>query len=51
LCDELKISKSDRHTASGDAFITALAFQKIVNRLNKNKKMTVKDLLQINSKY
>jgi len=50
LCDELKIPKNDRHTASGDAFITALAFQKIMGRLNKKKDLTMKDLLQINSK-
>ncbi len=47
LCDELKIPKSDRHTASGDAFITAIAFQKIINRLNKKKDLSIKDLLQI----
>ncbi len=35
LCNDLKISKSDRHTASGDAFITAMAFLKIVSRLKK----------------
>ncbi|WP_271767210.1 3'-5' exonuclease [Aquimarina algiphila] len=35
LCIDLKISKSDRHTASGDAFITAMAFLKIVSRLKK----------------
>jgi len=33
LCDDLKISKSDRHTAAGDAFITALAFLKIISKL------------------
>ncbi|MBW1296163.1 3'-5' exonuclease [Aquimarina litoralis] len=33
LCDDMKISKSDRHTASGDAFITALAFLKIIPKL------------------
>lgn len=50
LCDELKIPKSDRHTASGDAFITALAFQKIIGRLKKEKDISVKDLYKINNK-
>lgn len=45
LCDELNISKSDRHTASGDAYITAIAFLKIVSRLNKNNNLKFKDLL------
>jgi|JI9StandDraft_1071089.scaffolds.fasta_scaffold22834_2 DNA polymerase-3 subunit epsilon len=33
LCEILKIRKSDRHTASGDAFITALLFLKLKNKL------------------
>ena len=45
LCDELNISKSDRHTASGDAYITAIAFLKILSRLNKNDNLKLKDLL------
>ena len=45
LCDELNISKSDRHTASGDAYITAIAFLKIISRLNKNEDLKLKDLL------
>ncbi|ARV14741.1 3'-5' exonuclease [Polaribacter sp. SA4-12] len=45
LCDELNISKSDRHTASGDAYITAIAFLKILSRLNKNDDLKLKDLL------
>jgi len=45
LCDELNISKSDRHTATGDAYITAIAFLKILSRLNKNDNLKLKDLL------
>ncbi|OAD44687.1 3'-5' exonuclease [Polaribacter atrinae] len=45
LCDELNVSKSDRHTASGDALITAIVFLKIIARLNKNDNLTVKELL------
>ncbi|SEL24621.1 DNA polymerase-3 subunit epsilon [Aquimarina amphilecti] len=44
LCDDLKISKSDRHTASGDAFITALAFLKIIPKLKIHKTDKVSNL-------
>ena len=33
LCEIYKIKKSDRHTASGDAFITALVFLKLKKKL------------------
>lgn len=48
LCNDLKISKSDRHTASGDAFITALAFLKIISKLRKEYKggIEIKDLFK-----
>ncbi len=45
LCDDLKISKSDRHTASGDAFITAVAFLKIISKLKKGPKFSLKSIL------
>ena len=45
LCDELNISKSDRHTATGDAYITAIAFLKILSRLNKKGDLKFRDLL------
>lgn len=45
LSDELNISKSDRHTASGDAYITAIAFLKILSRLNTNGTLKFRDLL------
>ncbi|GAA4281749.1 3'-5' exonuclease [Gaetbulibacter aestuarii] len=37
LCKELKVPKVDRHTASGDALITAVIFLKILARLDKQK--------------
>lgn len=33
LCDALKIGKSDRHTASGNAYTTALVFLKLKRKL------------------
>ncbi|WP_152287146.1 3'-5' exonuclease [Flavicella marina] len=44
IAQELKITPKDRHTAAGDAFITALVFLKILPRLNKDGKMKYKDL-------
>lgn len=33
ICQELNITTHDRHNAAGDAFLTAIAFLKIVNKL------------------
>lgn len=47
VCDELNIQKKDRHTAYGDAFLTALVFFKVVGKLNRNKDMRLKDLFYV----
>ncbi|NER17437.1 3'-5' exonuclease [Spongiivirga citrea] len=44
IAKELNISMEDRHTAAGDAFITALVFLKTVTKLDPDKKLTVKRL-------
>lgn len=49
LADKFDISKKDRHTAMGDAYITAIAFLKIVKKLKglKGKKeFTLNDLFK-----
>lgn len=46
LCDEFNISKHDRHTASGDAFITALVFLKIVSKLKQERNLHYSDLFR-----
>ncbi|HSD08127.1 3'-5' exonuclease [Flavobacterium sp.] len=38
LADKFDISKKDRHTAMGDAYITAIAFLKIVKKLKDKKR-------------
>lgn len=52
LCTVFQINKHDRHTASGDAFITAIIFVKIVAQLKRsNKNITLKDLLFVKPKH
>lgn len=46
LADKFDISKKDRHTAMGDAYITAIAFLKILNKLRDGKKIMLYDLFR-----
>lgn len=46
LCSEFKIPMHDRHTASGDAFITALIFLKIISKLKQERKLHYSDLFR-----
>jgi DNA polymerase-3 subunit epsilon len=49
LADKFDISKKDRHTAMGDAYITAIAFLKIVKKLKDlkgKKEFTLNDLFK-----
>ncbi|MFV8465076.1 PolC-type DNA polymerase III [Flavobacterium sp. LB1P62] len=46
LADKFDISKKDRHTAMGDAYITAIAFLKILNKLRDKKRLTLKQLFK-----
>ncbi|SNR55422.1 PolC-type DNA polymerase III [Flavobacterium sp. ov086] len=41
LADKFDISKKDRHTALGDAYITAIAFLKIVSKLREKKEINL----------
>ena len=47
LAEALKIPLHDRHTAAGDAFITAMAFIKIVNKSLIHGKMSVAKLYRL----
>jgi len=44
LADKFDISKKDRHTALGDAYITAIAFLKIVRKLKEKKHINLNSL-------
>ena len=46
LCKELNVPKVDRHTASGDALITAMLFLKISSRLSKRSELSWNNLMK-----
>ncbi|SHL16335.1 3'-5' exonuclease [Flavobacterium chilense] len=46
LADKFDISKKDRHTALGDAYITAIAFLKIVKKLKEKKHVNLNSLFK-----
>lgn len=46
LSGEFRISQSDRHTASGDAYITAHLFLKILSKLKKERTVHFSDLFR-----
>jgi len=47
LAEKFDISKKDRHTAIGDAYITAIAFLKIRNRLKSKDPLKLKSLIKM----
>lgn len=47
LAENLNIDLKDRHTAAGDAYITAIALIKILNKLDKKGNLRIKDLLKL----
>jgi DNA polymerase-3 subunit epsilon len=44
IANKFDISTKDRHTALGDAYITAIAFLKIMNRLQGKGPVSLKSL-------
>lgn len=46
LSERFNIPLHDRHTASGDAYITALLFLKLVSKLRSKQDIALKDLLR-----
>ena len=47
ICTHFNIDKHARHTATGDAFITGIAFIKIIKILNASGNLFLKDLFEI----
>ena len=47
LARKFDLSCRDRHTALGDAYITAMAFLKILTRLEEKRELTLKKLLRM----
>ena len=46
IAETYNIDTKDRHTAAGDAFITALAFLTILGKLNTDRKLNLKKLFR-----
>lgn len=46
LADKFDISKKDRHTALGDAYITAIAFLKIIRKLKEKRETNLNSLFK-----
>lgn len=46
LAEKFDISTKDRHTALGDAYITAIAFLKIIEKLRKKREITLSYLVK-----
>ena len=47
IAEAYNVDLIERHTASGDAFITAIIFLKLLGRIRNKKELTLKDLLKI----
>ena len=45
IAEAYNVDLIERHTASGDAFITAIIFLKLLGRIRNKKELTLKDLL------